>query len=168
MQGVLVVERIVLECLEKYPQRFFSIQRDTGLNHNLLINVLSILLMRGMIHFKNSEYSLNLSKKDDWVNNVNDKTFLKVELKELFSSLVNEYYKKTKNKDVSLNVQKVWLTREERKKLQAKLEEIKFFLRRIENKRKFYPQNEITKEKQILIWGASPYHVLIDNIINNV
>ncbi len=168
MQGVLVVERIVLECLEKYPQRFFAIQKDTGLNHNLLINVLSILLMRGMIHFKNSEYSLNLSKKPNWVNNINDKTFVKVELKELFSSLVNEYYKKEKSSDVSLNIQKIWLTKEERKKLQSKLEDIKCFIKRIENKRKFYPQNEITKEKQILIWGASPYHTLINSIINNV
>ncbi len=168
MQGVLIVERIVLECLEKCPRKLFAIQKDTGLNHNLLVNILSILLMRGMIHYKNSEYSLNLSKKNYWLAQANERASIKAELKELFSGLVNEYYKKEWNKEVMLNVQKVWLTQDEREKLQEKLRDVNNFIRKAKHERKFRPRNETTKEKQILIWGMSPYHTLIDNMLSNL
>ncbi len=168
MQGVLIVERMVLECLEKRSRNLAEIQEDTGLSYQLLINVLSLLLARGMVNYQKSEYSLNLAKKSDWFDQVKDENSIKAELKELFSSLVNQYYQREWSRETSLNIQKIWLTKEEKKALDLKLKEINSFINKIKSIRKARPEKERTKEKQVLIWGTSSYHSLVDSILNAV
>ena len=167
-EGILVVERIVLECLEKSSRDLGQIQEDTGLGYKFLVNILSYLIERGMVKYENSQYCLNLDQKKDWIHHLQDQSSIKEEVKELFSSLVNEYYREELKQKTSLNVQKIWLTEKEKRSLDFKLQDINDFIHKIKNNRKFYPEKEKTREKQVLIWGISPYQSLMEGLLRTI
>ena len=47
--GLLIIERIIIESISKKEKNLQEIMSDTNLNHSLLLNVLPNLLMKNMI-----------------------------------------------------------------------------------------------------------------------
>lgn len=160
---ILIIERIVVEALEGKELAFSDLLEQTGMNGPLLQAVLDQLRNRGIITYEKKYYSLNWSQKDFWLPLLQDKEGTKAELKELFSALVNERF--NNNPQVNLNVKKVWLNKAECFELKRKFSEIDSFLESVRANRTICPVKEITKEKQVLFYGASTYEDLVDGIL---
>lgn len=163
MSGVLVVERIVLESLEKKNKTLAELAVDTKLDENLLKNILSHLINKGIIkRNKDTSYFLDLDSKNKWLKLINNRTTIGFELKELFSSLVNNYFKDEMKKRTNLSMKKVYLTKKEKEALDKKFLEIDQFLAQIALERQRLPLKEVTADKQVLFWGRSIYKDLVD------
>jgi predicted transcriptional regulator len=169
MSGVLVIERIVLESLEKRGKELFELVKDTKLDQNLLKNVLSHLINKGIIKRQDKGvFVLNNETKSRWLSEINNRSSVGHELKELFSSLVNNFFKEEVKKRTNLNMKKVYLTSKERDALDQKFKEIDQFLAQIAIERQRLPLKEITADKQVLFWGRSIYKDLVDEQLEAV
>jgi len=162
-KSIIIVERIVLESLEKKPLVLSEIKEQTRLNDPLLKAILSQLIERGLVSYKRGMYSVEWNNSEVWKKLASDKESIKVEIKELFSSLVNAIFEKEKNS--TLRVQKIWLEPREKEELQRRLKDIDSFIESIKGKRCLAPVSEKTCGKQVLFYGASTYSTLVDGLL---
>ncbi len=160
---VLIIERIVIESLESKGRHLKELEEYTGLENSLLKAVLHKLIEQGVLTYKSGVYELNWLQKDQWLPMVKDREGMKVEIKELFSSLVNLIFNKEGN--AMLKVKKVWLEPQEQDELSRRLKEIDHFLESIRNRRTIKPVKELTKGKQVLFYGVSSYEDLVDGLL---
>ncbi|MBL6990296.1 MAG: hypothetical protein ISR65_10980 [Bacteriovoracaceae bacterium] len=157
-KGLLVVERFILESLIGEAKNFDEIQKDTKLSQSLLSNTLSILLTRNIIRYRCGNYSINKSKENQWRPIINDTKNIQEEIKDLFISLINDYFDEDQIGTL-LRVRKVYLTPFEEKILKAHLSNLEEFVRNIEIEQR-KPTNLKTNkmhEKKLIFWGASNY-----------
>lgn len=170
--GLLMIERIVLESLSKKEKNIQEIEIDTNLSHGLLLNILPNLLMRNMIRYQRGTYSIDKDSCFSWLSEVNKKENIKEEAKELFTSLVNQYFRKDlveqKSNGPQLKIQKVWLTRDEEILLRSHMAALDGFFQSIKEARLHNPQREKTCEQRVVIWGLSQYSDLVDGVLKAV
>lgn len=168
MSGILIIERIVLESLEKRSKGLKELHEDTKLDQNLVKNILNHLINRGIVKMESGLFRIDRQNSDNWLHLVNDKKAVRLELKELFSSLVNNYFNEEMEKKTQLKMKKVFLTKKEQETLNTKFKEIDSFLAQIATDRQRRPLREVTADKQVLIWGHSPYKDLVDEQLEAV
>lgn len=169
--GLLMIERIVIESLSKKEKNIQEIEIDTNLSHGLLLNILPNLLMRNMIRYKNGLYSIDKDHCFEWLSDVNKKENVKEEAKEIFTSLVNQYFKKetaAPNVGPQLKIQKMWLTRDEEIILKSHMATLEGFFSGVKEARKHHPQREKTCEQRVVIWGFSHYADLVEGVLQAV
>jgi hypothetical protein len=170
--GLLLIERIVIESLSKKEKNIQEIEIDTNLGHALLLNILPNLLMRNMIRYKQGVYSLDKEHCFIWLNEVNKKENIKEEAKEIFTSLVNQYFKKDatipQQTGPQLKIQKMWLTRDEEMILKSHMATLEGFFNGVKEARKYHPQKEKTCEQRVVIWGFSQYSDLVEGVLKAV
>ncbi len=169
--GLLMIERIVIESLSKKEKNIQEIEIDTNLSHGLLLNVLPNLLMRNMIRYKGGLYSIDKDHCFEWLSDVNKKENVKEEAKEIFTSLVNQYFKKeatATNVGPQLKIQKMWLTRDEEIILKSHMANLEGFFSGVKEARKHRPQREKTCEQRVVIWGFSHYSDLVEGVLQAV
>jgi len=170
--GLLMIERIVIESLSKKEKNIQEIEIDTNLSHGLLLNILPNLLMRNMIRYKNGQYALDKEHCFEWLSSVNKKENIKEEAKEIFTSLVNQYFQKdsttTPQTGPQLKIQKMWLTRDEEIILKSHMATLEGFFNGVKEARKYHPQKEKTCEQRVVIWGFSQYSDLVDGVLKAV
>lgn len=168
-EGLLVIERIVLESISKSSKNIYEIENDTGLDNKILSNILSIFIMKNILNYRHGIYFLNMNTKDKWINEINSTENIQEEIKDIFISLVNRYYHE-KNEDVGLKVKKVWLSSFDEKLLNAHLKNLDKFVRNIEKERRNKQIKTAKKlcEKKIIVWGHSTYSGIVDTILNAV
>jgi len=170
--GLLIIERIIVESLSKKERNMQEIIHDTNLDHSLLLNVLPNLLMKNMIRYKRGIYSIDKENCFQWLNEVNKTDNVKEEAKELFISLVNQYFQKDKEKKHALppqlKIQKVWLTKDEEIILRSHMAGLECFFNGIKAARKTKPEKEKTCEQRVVIWGLSQYSDLVDGVLQAV
>lgn len=169
--GLLMIERIVIESLSKKEKNIQEIEIDTNLSHGLLLNVLPNLLMRNMIRYKNGLYSIDKDHCFEWLSNVNKKENVKEEAKEIFTSLVNQYFKKettASNVGPQLKIQKMWLTRDEEIILKSHMATLEGFFNGVKEARKYHPQREKTCEQRVVVWGFTHYADLVEGVLQAV
>ena len=170
--GLLMIERIVIESLSKKEKNIQEIEIDTNLAHGLLLNILPNLLMRNMVKYKNGIYSLDKEQCFSWLSEVNKKENVKEEAKEIFTSLVNQYFKKESAAKASteplLKIQKMWLTRDEEIILKSHMATLEAFFNGVKEARKYHPQREKTCEQRVVIWGFSHYSDLVEGVLQAV
>ena len=162
-QTLLVIERIVLESLELRERNIDDLVEQTGLVKPLLKSILFHLIERGIILYKDSCYQLNLTTKKEWLPIVKNEYGIKTEIKELFSSLVNQSFKDLSKS--SLKMKKIWLGPSEHHALQQKLKDIDYFLENIQEKRKTKPVKEKTCEQKVIFYGSCEYEKLLQDMI---
>jgi Trp operon repressor len=162
-KSLLIVERIVLESLEKGTLSLEEIQNQSGLSTPLLKAVLFGLINRGVVRYGENHYNLNWGDRQKWLPLVKSREGMKAEIKELFSSLVNIKYEE--EEECTLKVQKVWLSPDEKEDLDRRLKDIDFFLENIKEKRKTQPVRENISKRQVLFYGASSYDSLVQTIL---
>lgn len=160
---LLIIERIVIEALEGKSLYLGELGEQTGLADGLLKAVLSSLIKQGILKYKKGLYELHWENKEQWIPLLQNKEGMKAEIKELFSSLVNNIF--LNEGRGTLKVKKVWLEPLEREELQRRLLEIDQFLDSVRNRRKLRPVKEITKQKQVLFYGHSAYEDLVDGVL---
>lgn len=160
MSGLLIIERFVIESLNKRERTLHELVKDTGLEIGIVKNILSNLKMRNIICFKDSVYSLNLQTKDRWLNQINSSQNRCEEIKELFTSLVNEYFNK-EQREAELKYKKVFLTKQEEAVLGIYLDKVDSYLNEISKKKRV----KNTKEQKIFVWGSANYGKMMDSYI---
>jgi hypothetical protein len=170
--GLLLVERIVIESLSKKEKNIQEIEIDTKLSHGLLLNILPNLLMRNMIRYRAGIYSLDRENCFSWLSEVNKRENVKEEAKELFTSLVNQYFKNEAPEQEmaapQLKIKKMWLTREEEMILKSHLATLEGFFQGVKESRLHNPQREKTCEQRVVIWGLSHYCDLVEGVLEAV
>ena len=161
--GLLVVERMLLESLEKGEKDLEGIEKDTGLFRGLLGNLIPGLVHRGIIDYRNGVYFLNRKQKNEWLPVINDRENIKEEMQEMFSSLIQRKFSKSDERAEDLRVQKIWLTDEEYRLLESQLKSLDMFIQNIKDKRKRHPlkNKEVTREKKVIFWGQATYADLV-------
>ena len=170
--GLLIIERIIIESLSKKERNLEEIKLDTNLDHALLMNVLPHLLMKNMIRYHRGIYSIDKENCFRWLGQVNRDENVKEEAKELFISLVNEYFKKDLQPKRAiapqLKIQKMWLTQDEEIILRSHMATLENFFVNVKDSRKTRPQRERTCEQRVVIWGLSQYSDLVDGVLKAV
>jgi hypothetical protein len=170
--GLLMIERIVIESLSKKEKNIQEIEIDTNLSHALLLNILPNLLMKNMVRYQRGIYSIDKDSCFQWLSIVNKKENIKEEAKEIFTSLVNQYFKKELNEQKALGpqlkIQKMWLTRDEEILLKSHMATLESFFSSVKEARKQNPQREKTCEQRVVIWGLSQYSDLVDGALRAV
>ena len=170
--GLLIIERIIIESLSKKDRNLQEIIIDTNIDHSLLLNILPNLLMKNMIRYKHGSYFLNKENCFEWLSQINKGENIKEEVKELFISLVNQYFEKDKEKNQAtppqLKVQKMWLTRDEEIILRSHMATLDGFFNGVKASRKVRPEHEKTSEQRVVIWGLSQYSDLINGVLEAV
>ncbi|MAF77610.1 MAG: hypothetical protein CME60_05555 [Halobacteriovoraceae bacterium] len=162
-KSLLIIERIVVESLFKKSLDFEKLKVQTSLSESLLQAVLGQLIQKGILVFKNYEYELNWEHKSLWLPIVTDKEGAKAEIKELFSSLVNQIYEKEEG--AKLKVQKIYLNQREKEELERKLADIDSFIQGVRNQRKVFPVKENISKQQVVFYGHCEYRSLVDEIL---
>ena len=170
--GLLIIERIVIESLSKKERNLEELMLDTGLEHSLLLNILPNLLMNNMIIYQRGIYSIEKEKCFQWLSEINSKDHVKEEAKELFISLVNQYFKKenapVKSFEPQLKIQKMWLTPEEDKILRSHMTSLDQFFIGLKNSRLKRPVREKTCDQRVVFWGISQYSDLVEGVLKAV
>lgn len=166
MKGLLLIERMVLESLQRRAKNFNELQDDTGLERELLRNVLKALIQSGPVANRGKVFHLDKAAKKNWIKEANAPICLKSELKELFVSLINQHFREEQK---NLKVEKIYLTDKEEQLLLAHLKSIEIFFDSIrqERSRRPLPENA-TKEQKVLVWGLSNYSRLVDASLSAV
>ncbi len=166
--GLLVIERIVLESLAKKSKNLEELSLDTNLDSSLLLNILPLLSMKNIVSYNKGHYFLNADIFKGQLRLINSASAIKEEVKELFVSLVNNYFSKQKENDAFLKVKKIFLTNDEEKIFQAHLKNLESFIKNIEDQRHKRPVYSKLAEHKVIIWGHSKYSELVNSIVNAV
>jgi len=171
-EGLLIIERIVIESLSKKERNLQEMINDTNLDHSLLLNILPNLLMKNMIKYHRGIYSLNKENCLQWLSDINKNDNIKEEAKELFVSMVNQYFRKEPIPFAStapqLKIQKMWLTPDEEMVLRSHLATLDSFFTGVKASRKVKPVREKTHEQRVVIWGLSQYSDLVDGVLQAI
>ncbi len=158
-KSLLLVERFTLESLSKGEKKFSDLREDLGLSDGILKSILSEMLSKNWISYQRGFYSLNFSNQNFWANELTQKESLNLELKELFSSMVEMCQRQ--NAGV-LKVQKVHLTDDEEKILNAHLANLENFFKGIKEQRRRKPMsNTFTQKEKVVVWAQGVYRDLI-------
>ena len=164
--GLLIVERIVLEALNMKRLSPTDLASDTGLDQKLVENILSNFLDHNVVLYEQGFYKINELTKQKWLSHFNAQGHIKDEARELFVSLVNQYYKElnlTGKSNYLLNLRKISFSPQELLIFNSYLEKIEQFITTVEKKERINPDNENkTGEKKVVIWGHGDYSSLVN------
>jgi hypothetical protein len=159
MQGLLVIERFILESLNKGQKNIKELESDTSLMRSLLVNLLSSLSTKGMVIFSKGKYSLNQHKKAEWSKEINLVESKRDEMKELMISLVNSHYNLEQERRSSLKMKKVRLSSLDEKVLAAYFAQIEQYLQNLSLTERV--TEEPLTEQRVYVWGQSHYGDLV-------
>lgn len=167
-KGLLLIERFIIESLSKKDMNIQELAIQTKLDHGLLLNILPNLMMRNMIQYKRGTYSLNRLEGQKWISQINKKEFLKEEVKDVFQSLVNNYFKEEVAKNSDLKVQKIWLTKDEELTFNSHLKGLENFFKNVKESRLRKAENERLFEQKVVVWGHMSYGDIVNEILEAV
>lgn len=165
-RNVTVVERYILETLGKGAKRFGQIHEETNVDYGLLNNILSELMMENMVSFTQGRYFLNPETQNQWLPLINSSQAVGEEVRELFSTLVNDYFEK--QSDVALKVQKISMTAKEEKIFQSYLINLEKFIEDVKMERAKNPFESKLQEQKVIVWGHAGYSQLVQNTLKAV
>lgn len=160
--GLLLVERMILESLQSGPRTSEELVKDTGLKKNLLMSLLSNLFNDYIVVQKGHLFDLNYENKKDWIHRVNSKESVKGEVKELFLSMINQHFEELEYKSCGLKMKKIYVSERDEKILHAHFNNLQEFVDNLEK----YPtetKDAPTHAKKVIFWGQSDYGALIEN-----
>jgi hypothetical protein len=170
-EGLLIIERMIIESLSRKEKNIFELSSDTTIDQSLLLNVLPNLLMKNHIKYLRGIYSIDKESSLLWSTNINLKENVKEETKEIFLSLVNQFYQKEVKELGSmpqLKLQKMWLTHQEEVVLRSHLNGLESFFHSVKESRKKFPMKEKTAEQKIIFWGCTNYSDLVSGVLEAV
>lgn len=171
MSNLLMLERIVIESLGKKEKNIFELSLDTNLDQIVLLNIMPQLLLKNIVKYHRGIYTLSTDNIKSWNETINCTENIKAEVRELFTSMVNEFFAddiKKKEEYKELKIKKIWLTSDEEKVLKNHLLSLDNFFKQIQSNRKKFPIKERTHEQKVVFWGVSEYGKLLEGILEAV
>lgn len=154
-----MLERIVIESIAKRESSLEQIHRDTKLEYNFILNLLSRLVKRGLIKFREGKYSV-YQNQIAW-RKINRDQSISCELKELTEGLVENYFTdKTVN---VLKLQKVYMTEKDLRILDSLFNNIDIFIKNLKADQRKSKSESCTSEQKVIFWSYSGYNDLIQN-----
>lgn len=162
MKGLLTVERMVLESVAKGREIVCEISNDTKLTDMFVRTILSNLNDYGLVKYRRGRYSLSSDTKR--LTEFNMSSNVKLEVKDLFGSLVDNYFEK-RNENQTLKMQKIWLTDLEFKILKSMMDKMQSYIISIRKDRLLRPEQEVLAEQRVIFWGTDTYTSLINKSI---
>lgn len=168
LEGLLVVERLVLESLEIEAKSLESLVQDTGISKAILDNSLAMLSMRNVIIVKDGKFSLNKETQAQWREVVTREESIKDELKDMFTAIVNKHFEnkivESKTEESSLKFRKIWMNDSDKKILNALMYQVESFITSVEKTNKEDKSKKLS-DKDVVFWGTSGYQSLIDSVL---
>ncbi len=159
-----MVERMVLESLAGTEKTKLDIVHDTHLDPGVVENILSSFLEREYVIFANNLYALNKKYVETWQAQLIQTEERREEVRELLSSLANEYFHSlgfansfTRISPVTLKIRKVWADESEALMLMAMLQKLEQFVKELEGKNKKTFKDRPIAQKQVIVWGQAGY-----------
>lgn len=148
MYNFTVLERMVLESINKSGKTLDEVQEDTGLGAELCLNVVFSLSAKNLIVTKADKYLINENLCEGILSELKDAQNKAVEL----NMLVRECVKDTIiGGGESFGFKKVYMDEKEKKLLKAMLYNLESFLDGLkDNKGK-------TKDETFVFWGKENY-----------
>lgn len=162
MRGLLAVERMVLESIAAGKKKLNEIAKDTELREAFVKLISSNLINYGLVKFEKNEYFLSSEKRA--LRDVNQSSFVKEEVKDLFNSLVENYFLGEEGNSL-LKMQKIWLTDGEEKILKGMMYNIESYISSIRKDRLLNPENENRAKQKVIFWGSDTYQNLIERVV---
>lgn len=166
-QGLLAVERMVLESMGRNLSCPYEISFDTGLELSLVGNILRHLNEHGVIDLKNDLYFINKERMKEWKETINTSESVKEEVKDLFVSLVNKYFSQEKQatQTEALGLRKIWLTPKEEKIFNSLIYNLESFVEGIQKERSKTGINQKLQDQKVIFWGHSKYNNLVQGTL---
>ncbi|MEX1099320.1 MAG: hypothetical protein WEB87_02770 [Bacteriovoracaceae bacterium] len=157
MYNFTILERMILESINKSDKTVDAIQADTGVDTGACVNVICSLLAKNLVVQKNNIYQFNQSLGPAIVAELNDRRNLTVEI----NTLVRECVKMSLlENQSSFKFKKVYMNEKEKKLLKAMLYNLETFLEGLK-------QNKgPTKEETFVFWGGENYAKAINAYIS--
>ena len=155
MSGVLLVERAILESIQKEPMGILGLTKDIGVKKEIISNAIRSLINENLICFTGGKYELNNSI-------LGKKRFHEINSK---ASIMEEYLDITQNMN-NLDICKLSLDSFEEKLLQVHLKSFYEFItgiRQAEENGFKKTSNFKTCDKKLFVLGFSKYGEVIKN-----
>lgn len=169
-EGLLTVERIVLESLSRGKKNINELKFDTSLDISVLKNIIGNFVVKGMVLADERYFSLNLQTKEKWLLQINRKENIKEEVKDLFNSISNQFFNietsaQYFSNQVGLKVKKVFMTREEEVIFQAILGKLTKFLDELQGTEE---KGRRLCRQSVVVYGFSPYFKILEEIMHGL
>ncbi len=165
MEGLLAVERMVLESIAKGSTAESSIAKDTSLSEGFVSTLVDNLKDYQLVELDKRKLILTKSTKN--LVQFNKADNVKMELKDLFESMVDNHYSQSPlgEREQILKMQKIWLTEYEFKVMKSMMSNIETYIKSIRKDRLLHPEEEILSEQRVIFWGSDTYSNLIESTL---
>ncbi|MFT6069445.1 MAG: hypothetical protein ACJAT2_001274 [Bacteriovoracaceae bacterium] len=165
MDGLLAVERMVLESIAKGSTNELSIVKDTSLSKGFVSTLVENLIDYQLVELEKRK--LILTKTTQNLIQFNKADNVKMELKDLFESMVDNHYAQSplEEREQILKMQKIWLTDYEFKVMKSMMSNIENYIKSIRKDRLLHPEEEILSEQRVIFWGSDTYSNLIESTL---
>lgn len=139
MKSLLLVERFVLEKVGTQGITINELVTKTELSSSVIQATLYHLKSEGIVDYKNGKYFISSEQKEKWKKIFSEEKSKKFELMDLFSQILNFYYKSEK-KGVDLKMERANLDAFEYKLLQTHISNLNDFFKNLKLRKK-QPEN---------------------------
>lgn len=147
--NLMMIERMILESLEREAQNLGELKEDTGLDYGLLNCLLGVLLQKDLIVYNRGKYSLSLRSRN---GDFTDKVGVREEVREILHSLLQRHF--SSEQSPCLKVRKVWMNEKDFTLFQAQLVNLERFIDSLKYNDK---QNHKLQHQRVVVWGMSEY-----------
>lgn len=158
--GISIVERMVLESLQRDGKTIDRLAEDIGLPQTVAFNSLSHLMSKNLVITFNSIYFIN--KKLNWSESINKASNLKNEQREILEGIVENCSTLRESDTSDLKIQKFWMNQNDINIFKSMLYNIEQFLKNLT----VDSSEDSTKRQQIIFWGHSSYSHLANSLLN--
>ena len=156
---LLFLERVILETLGRGKRELNKICQDCSVERNIVENILFKFFNEKLILKNKEDFSLDFSKREDFLEEIKKKGNIKEELKELLNYFLNIFIN-SENK-VQFGLKKVWVEEKDEKMLELYLSKIDLLLKKAEASNKSNNGNKKLSLKKVIFWGYCEYGLLI-------
>ena len=161
MASLLLVERFVLENIKKEGSTINDIVIKTKLSSSVIQAALYHLKSQNIVTYSSGVYSLNMKEKEVWQKQINQEKNKKLEIMDLFSQLLNYYYKSEKQA-VELKLERAKMEDFEFKIFQSHLKSLSDFFKGIRGKGR-----TSNGEEYVFLYANSCFPALVRSSVTN-
>lgn len=153
MSNFTLIDRVVLESLNKGPKTLTCLQEDTLLPINICNRVLESLLTKNFITIQQNQYEINKNLSNDIVSEFNNSDQHQLEVRALITECLHM-------KDIRSSYYKVNMKKEEKIILNTLFYNLESFLKNLKKNK------GATKDETFIYWGEANYAKAIYSYLN--
>lgn len=165
MKSLLLVERFILENVSAEGETIDEISQKTNLSTSIIQSALYYLKSMNIVLYKNGYYFINESEKLKWQAELNKEKNKRYEIMDLFSQLLNFYYK-SERKGVDLKLERANMDEFEYKIFQSHLNRLSEFFQGIRQKKNGSKTRSRKNKDYIFLYAKSSFPSLVQASIS--